>query len=84
MRKNHNHGTYVAFVDLVKAYDTANHELLLQILEQYGAPPKFVAAIERMYKDLVVVLKIGKETEEYCKRSESDKVTTWRQCFSSS
>jgi len=43
---------------------TANHELLLQILERYGAPPKFVAAVERMYKDLVVVLKIGKETEE--------------------
>jgi hypothetical protein len=42
----------------------ANHKLLLQILEKYGAPPKFVAAIERMYKDLVVVLKVGKELEE--------------------
>ncbi len=39
MRKNHNLQSYVAFVDLVKAYDTANHELLLMLLKKYGAPP---------------------------------------------
>jgi hypothetical protein len=37
------------FVDLVKAYDTVNHELLFQILERYGAPPKYVNAIMRLY-----------------------------------
>ena len=43
MRKNHNLASYVAFVDLVKAYNTANHDLLvLRILERYGCPPKFV------------------------------------------
>ncbi len=52
---------FVAFVDLVKAYDTANHDLLLKILKKYGAPPKFVAAIKTMYTDLTVVLKIDKE-----------------------
>ena len=64
MRKNHNLGSYVGFVDLVKAYDTANHDLLLKILAKYGAPPKFISAVERMYKDLIVVLKIGKSVEE--------------------
>ncbi|KAL7527574.1 hypothetical protein ACHAXR_002020, partial [Thalassiosira sp. AJA248-18] len=64
MRKNHNLPTHVAFVDLVKAYDTANHDLLLKILAKYGAPPKFISAVERMYQDLVVVLKIGKSIEE--------------------
>jgi hypothetical protein len=39
MRKNHNLPSYVAFVDLVKAYDTANHALLLDLLIRYGAPP---------------------------------------------
>ena len=61
MRKNHNLPSYVAFVDLVKAYDTANHALLLDLLIRYGAPPRFVAAIECTYRDLLVVLKIGKE-----------------------
>jgi hypothetical protein len=64
MRKNHNLQSYVAFVDIVKAYDTANHELLLTLLEKYGAPPRFISAIERMYQDLVVVLKIEKEVQE--------------------
>jgi hypothetical protein len=51
----------VAFVDLVKAYDTANHGLLLYILEHYGTPPRFVTAVGRTYRDLIVVLKIKKE-----------------------
>jgi hypothetical protein len=46
----------VAFVDLVKAYDTANHDLLLKVLEKYSAPPKFVAAIKKIYTNLTVVL----------------------------
>ncbi len=66
MRKNHNLQSYVAFVDLVKAYDMANHELLLTLLEKYGAPPLFVLAVKRMYQDLVVVLKIEKEKQEFC------------------
>ncbi len=49
---------------MVKAYDTANHDLLIDILEKYGAPPQFASAIERIYKDLVVVLKIEKDVVE--------------------
>jgi hypothetical protein len=55
---------YVAFVNLVKAYDTANHNLLLDLLERYGAPPRFVSAIKQIYQDLVAVLKIEKEVVE--------------------
>jgi hypothetical protein len=59
--KNHNLPSFVAFFDLVKAYDTANHNLLLEILKKYGAPPKFVDVIKTMYTDLKVILKIYKE-----------------------
>ena len=55
-KKKHNLPTHVAFVGLVKAYDMANHDLLLKILAKYGAPPKFISAVERMYQDLAVVL----------------------------
>ena len=64
MRRNHDQDTYVAFVDLVKAFDTADHELLIKILARYGAPPNLCDVIKRMYTDLTVVLKIGKSVEE--------------------
>jgi hypothetical protein len=54
----------VAFVGLVKAYDTVNHDFLLEVLKKYGVPPKFVATIKTMYTDLKVVLKIDKEIQE--------------------
>ena len=50
-------------MDLVKSFDTVDHTLMLQILKKYGAPPKLCSSIAIMYKDLKVVLKIGK-TEE--------------------
>ena len=64
MRHNINLLCYVAFVDLVKAFDTVNQILMLKILEQYGAPPKLRSAISIMYQDLKVVLKIGKIEEK--------------------
>ena len=64
LRRQHNLPTFVAFVDLVKAFDTTNHELLVEILQQYGAPPKLCSAIERMYQGLKVVIKIGSEKTE--------------------
>ncbi len=65
VHNNNNLPLFVAFVDLVKAYDTANHDLLLEVLKKYGASPKFVVAIKTMYTDdLKVVLKTDKEIQE--------------------
>ena len=64
LRRNHDLPSYVAFVDLVKAFDTANHELLIKILEKYGAHSKLCDAIRRLYTDLKVALKIGSSIEE--------------------
>jgi hypothetical protein len=54
----------VGFVDLVKAYGTANHVLRIVILRKYGAPPKFVTAIETIYRNNTCVLKIENEIRE--------------------
>jgi hypothetical protein len=41
-----------------------DHEMLLSVLERYGAPPKFVSAVQKMYKNNIVILKIEKESVE--------------------
>jgi hypothetical protein len=51
-------------VDLVKAYDTANHDLLFRLLEKYRVPPTFVPTIRKIFTSKVVVLKIKKEVRE--------------------
>ncbi len=61
-RHNHNLALYAGFVNLVKAYDTANHKLLFDILRCYGAPPKFTTAIENIYRSNTCILKIKKKS----------------------
>ena len=62
-RHNHDLPTYVTFVDLVKAFDTVDHTLMLHILKKYSAPPKLRSSIAIMHQDLKVVIKIGKSKE---------------------
>ena len=47
-------------MDLVKAFDTADHELLFTLLGKYGATPQLVDVI-RLYRDMQVKLQIGEE-----------------------
>ena len=56
---NHNIPTWLPFADLVKAFDTSNHQLMVMILANYGCPPNLYDTIARMYKDSVVKLVIG-------------------------
>ena len=60
LRQNHNLPTWMAFADLVKAFDTSNHTLLITILRKYGAPPRLCSAIKRMYDKSIVKLIIRK------------------------
>jgi hypothetical protein len=62
--QNHDLAWYMGFVDLVKTYNMANHDLLLCILKHYRAPPKFVTAIQTIYTDNICMLKIEKEIVE--------------------
>ena len=59
LRHNHNLPTWVAFADLVKAFDTSNHQLMVMILAKYGCTPNLCDTIALMYKDIVVKLVIG-------------------------
>jgi hypothetical protein len=43
--KEHQQDTYLLFIDLIKAFDTANHDLLFAILEKYGTPRELIDVI---------------------------------------
>ena len=60
LRRQHGLETFALFVDLVKAFDTIQHTLLLQVLEKYGIPPSLKAVIKKMYKNCQVEIKSGK------------------------
>ena len=60
LRHNHNLPTWVMFADLVKAFNTSNHILMIKILKKYGCPPKLCSVIRRMYENNKVRLIIGK------------------------
>ena len=60
LQHNHNLPTWVMFADLVKAFDTSNHILLVEILRKYGCPPKLCSSIKRMYSNNKVRSIIGK------------------------
>ena len=59
LRHNHKLPTFVMFADLVKAFETSNHKLMVEILAKYGCPPKLRSAICRMYADSKVRLILG-------------------------
>jgi hypothetical protein len=63
-RRNHDLALYIGFVNLVKAADTANHKLLINILCCYGAPTKFVTAIKKIYRNNTYMLKIENKVTE--------------------
>ena len=48
-RQEHNEPSYVLFIDLVKAFDTVNHEALFTILRRYGVPDHFVNLVIRLH-----------------------------------
>jgi hypothetical protein len=60
MRRHHNLPTWAQHVDLVKAFNTANHELLFKLLSKFGVPDLLVDVIRRLYHDTDKI-KVGKE-----------------------
>ena len=59
----HNLEAYVLFIDLVKAFDSVNRELLWKILEIYGVPQQLINIIIKLHTNVEYIIKIGKENE---------------------
>ena len=63
------HEAYVLFVDIIKAFDSVNRDMLWKILAKYGIPENMIRTIKKMYTDIHVTLQVGKENEEFMSTS---------------
>ena len=61
LQKRHEHGlgTWAAFIDLVKAFDSVPRDGLCTALGKFGIPPKMTRLIMRFHSDLIVKIKMG-------------------------
>jgi hypothetical protein len=57
--REHDLDSHVLFVDLIKAFDTANHELLFALLGKFGAPTTLVEPIRKLHRDFKLKFKLG-------------------------
>ena len=60
-RREKNLDTWVLFIDLVKAYDSVQHEMIRKALEILGAPSNLIRWTMKLYCNFSVVLKIGSQ-----------------------
>jgi len=50
-RKQHR-DLFIAFIDLIKAFDTFNRDLLWQVLGKFGCPPSFLSILLEFHIDM--------------------------------
>jgi len=43
---------FIAFIDLTKAFDTVNRDLLWQVLSKFGCPPHFLSILREFHTDV--------------------------------
>jgi hypothetical protein len=61
LRRLHVKEKSVPFVDLVRAYDTVNHDLLFKMMKKYGIPTELMDVLRRMYANCEIKISAEKE-----------------------
>ena len=62
--RHHGRETYALFIDLVKAFDSVNHEILYATLDKFGVPKDLMNTIRKMYSGCTIHLQVRKEERE--------------------
>ena len=63
-RRHHGLGTHILFIDLIKAFDSVNYEIMYKIIARYGIPEPLINVIKKMYSNCTVQVSAGNEREE--------------------
>ena len=64
MRKEHDLESWVMYADLIKAFDSVHHELLIRILEKFGIPLSLIKVIRKLYHKFKIEICVGKSKAE--------------------
>ena len=57
---------YLAFVDLTKAFDAVNRDLLWNILRKFGCPPTFIAILQQFHTGMCAqVVMAGSQSSSF-------------------
>jgi hypothetical protein len=67
--REHGQESWVIFVDLVKAYDAVNREMLWKILKILGVPDNLIELLKKMYTDVTINLRVGEKLEQFLSTS---------------
>jgi len=62
-RRHYGLETQVLFIDLIKAFDLVNYEIMYKIFAKYGVPTPLVNVIKKMVPYCSIQLSAGKEKE---------------------
>lgn len=63
--REHGCTSWVAFIDLVKAFDSVDRTAMCDVLLRYGAPDSLVKVVRAMHEEVIVVMKSGGEEESF-------------------
>ena len=59
--REQNKDLFITFIDLTKAFDTVNREILWSILRKFGVPPKFLNILIQLHTGMQACVLVGGE-----------------------
>jgi hypothetical protein len=60
-RRYHGKESYILFIDLIKAFNSIDQNVMFRILEKYGILQKLLGIIKKVYNDVQLQFTLGKE-----------------------